>query len=225
MRNGLPRNTRIQTSAIFTRGDVMQRARNVLAAGLVLGLLMSLSAPAQAQVFYVQSSSFQAVPVSRSVVVARSFGTPHYYNSFGVSQAWSNRISASPVYFEPSYFPESGDYYPAISSRSIVVSPRVVSSRPVLLFQPVIYDQAVIYSEPMIYSEPVVVSQPVRVYGSVISSPRITREEIECRPGHYEYEQKGKFEAFDGRRIKTYRYEYEVDQRHGRTKYKFDIDE
>lgn len=191
----------------------MQRTRNALAAGLMLGLLMSLAAPAQAQVFYVQSSSFQAVPVSQPMVVTRSFGTPRYYGSFGASQAWNNRTSASPVYFEPSYLPESGDYYPAISSRSIAMS------------QPITYEQPVVYYEPVIYSEPVVVSQPVRVYRSAVSSPRVTREEIKSRPGHYEYEQKGKFEAFDGRRIKTYRYEYEVDQRPGRTKYKFDIDD
>ena len=82
-----------------------------------------------------------------------------------------------------------------------------------------------IYSQPVFYAEPVVISQPVRVYSPIVSSPRITREEIKSRPGHYEYEQKGKFEAFNGRRMKTYRYEYEVDQRHGRTKVKFDIDD
>lgn len=207
----------------------MQRTRNALVAGLVLGLL-SLAAPVQAQVYYVQSSSFHAAPVSQSVVVTRSFGAPRYSNSFGVQQAWNSRASAPAVYFEPSYLPESGDYYPAVSSRSIsasrpAVSARVVSSRQVVVSQPVIYSQPVVYSEPVIYSEPVFVSQPVRVYRSAVSSPRVTREEIEYRPGHYEYEQKGKFDAFDGRRIKTYRYEYEVDQRPGRTKYKFDIDD
>lgn len=207
----------------------MQRTRNALAAGLVFGL-MSLAAPVQAQVYYVPSSSFHAVPVSQSVVVTRSFGAPHYSSSFGVQQVWNSRASAPAVYFEPSYLPESGDYYPAISSRSVAVSQpmissRVVSSRPIIVSQPVVYSQPVFYSDPVIYSEPVVVSQPVRAYRSAVSSPRVTREEIEYRPGHYEYEQKGKFEAFDGRRIKTYRYEYEVDQRHGRTKYKFDIDD
>ena len=208
----------------------MQRIHKTLAAGLMLGFLMSVTASAQAQVFYVQSSSFQAVPVSQSVVVTRSFGVSRSYNSFGTSPSWNSRTSAAPVYFEPSYLPESGDYYPAISSRSIsvsqpVVTSRVVSSRPVVVSQPVYYAQPVAYSEPVIYSEPVFVSHPARVYGPAISSPRITREEVKSRPGHYEYEQKGKFEAFDGRRIKTYRYEYEVDQRHGRTKYKFDIDD
>ena len=206
-----------------------------LVAGLLLGLLLSLAAPVQAQVYYVQSSSFQTIPVSRSVVVTRSFGAPRYSSSFGASQAWNSRTSAPAVYFEPSYLPETGDYYPAISSRSVaasqpvmsqpVMSSRVVSSPPIVCSQPVIYEHPVIYSEPVIYSQPVVISQSVPVYRSVVSSPRITREEIKSRPGHYEYEQKGKFEAFDGRRIKTYRYEYEVDQRPGRTKYKFDLDD
>src|SRR5689334_6815759 len=120
----------------------MQRTRNALAAGLVLGLLMSLAAPAQAQVFYVQSSSFQTVPVSQSVVVTRSFGASRYSNSFSAQQAWNSRTSAPPVYFEPSYLPESGDYYPAISSRSVgtsrpMVSSRVVSSRPIIVSQPI----------------------------------------------------------------------------------------
>lgn len=212
----------------------MHPTRNGLTASLVAGLMLSLAIPAQAQVVYVRSLSYQTVPVSQRVVVSRSFGSPYYSNSsnsFGAAQRWNSRTSAAPVYFQADYLPESGDYYPAISSRSLAVSQpvassRVVSSRPVVVSQPqVYYSQPLTYSEPVIYSEPVVVSEPVRIYSSVVSSPRVTREEIECRPGHHEYEQKGKFEAFDGRRIRTYRYEYEVDQRPGRTKYKFDIDD
>ena len=210
----------------------MQRIQKTVRAGLVLGLLLSLTAAAEAQVFYVQSSSFQAVPVSRSVVVSRSIGVPRYFSSsgysssyglgssYGYAQAWNNRRSAPPVYVENHYLPESSDdsYTPTISARSIgvsqpIVSSRVVSSRPVVVSQPQV-----------IYSEPVVVSQPVRVYRSVVSSPRVTREEIKSRPNHFEYEQKGKVEAFDGRRVKTYRYEYEVDQRPGRTKVTIDFD-
>lgn len=195
----------------------MQRLQKSLGVGLVLGLMMSLATTAQAQVFYEQSN-FQVVPVSQSVVVTRSIGVYHSSNSFGASQAWNNRPSAPAAYFEPTYLPESGDYYPPISSRSIAVTQPVVTSR-------VAYSQPRVYSQPVVYSEPVVMLQPVRVYSSVVSSPRVTREEIEYRPGHYEYEQKGKFQAFDGRRVKTYRYKYEVDQRHGWTKYKFDIDD
>ena len=217
----------------------MQRIQKTVRAGLVLGLLLSLTAAAEAQVFYVQSSNFQAVPVSRSVVVSRSIGAsrsigvPRYFNSYGSSssyglgnsygyaQAWNNRRSAPPVYVENHYLPESNDddYTPTISSQSIgvsqpIVSSRVVSSRPVVVSQP-----QVIYYEPVVYSE------PVRVYRSVVSSPRVTREEIKSRPNHFEYEQKGKVEAFDGRRVKTYRYEYEVDQRPGRTKVTIDFDD
>lgn len=222
----------------------MQRTRNTLAAGLLLGLLTGLGATAQAQTWYVPSSSYQTVPVGRLVVVTRSFGGSVYsgysgYGSstgYGYSQAWNSRTSAVPVVYQASYLPESSDFDPPISSRAItvsrpVVSSPVVSSRAVIVSSPRIYSrsivssQPVVYSEPIIYSEPVVYSQPVRVYSSVVASPRITREEIDCRPGHYEYEQKGKFEAFDGRRIKTYRYEYEVDRRPGRVKIEFDIDD
>ncbi len=217
----------------------MQRIQKTVRAGLVLGLLLSLTAAAEAQVFYVQSSNFQAAPVSRSVVVSRSIGVRRYCNSYGSSssyglgnsygyaQAWNNRRSAPPVYVENHYLPESSEdfYTPTISSQSFGVYQPIVASR-VLSSQPqVIYSEPVVYSDPVVYSEPVVVSQPVRVYRSTVSSPRVTREEIKSRPNHFEYEQKGKIEAFDGRRVKTYRYEYEVDQRPGRTKVTIDFDD
>ena len=236
---------------------------------------MSLATPTQAQVVYVQSSNFQTVPVSQSVVVTRSFSSSRYSNSFGNSRsnsfgaarAWNNRTSAPAVYFQANYLPESEDYYPAVSSRAVaasqpvtssrVVSSRVISSQPVVVSQPRIFSQpavtyqsvvssqpveyveysdpvyvsqpvvtsrSVVSSQPVISSEPVVVSQPVRVYRSVVSSPRVTREEIEYRPNRVEYEQKGTVQATDGRRVKTYRYEYEVDQRPGRTKVTFEFD-
>ena len=208
----------------------MQRTRFTLGAGLVFGLIISVATPAYSQVWYVESSTIQVVPVAQPVVVTRSFVTPRYSSSYGYSQARNNRTSAPAVYSEPSYLPEYGDDAPPISSRPIemtqpVLSSRVVSSRSVVVSPTRFYSEPVIDSQPVFYAEPVVFSQPVRVYSSIVSSPRITREEIKSRPGHYEYEQKGKFEAFNGRRMKTYRYEYEVDQRHGRTKVKFDIDD
>lgn len=208
----------------------MQRTRNALATGLVFGLLMSAATPAQSQVWYVESSTFHTVSVAQPVVVTQSFAVPVYASSFGYAQAWNNRTSAPAVYSEPSYLPESGDYAPPISSHPSEMTRPIASSR-VVFAQPVVVAPAryvaapVMYSRPVLYSQPVFVSQPMQVYSPVVSSPRVTREEIKSRPGHFEYEQKGKFQAFDGRRMKTYRYEYEVDQRHGRTKVKFDIDD
>lgn len=208
----------------------MQRIRMALSVGLVLGYLASSAEPTRAQFYYEQSSSFQSVPFTSSITLSRSYSTPGIPSYYGYSQAWNNRRSAPPVHVEHSYLPESGDYYPAISSRSIagsrqIVSSRVITSRPVVFFEPPVYVQPVVYSSAVIGSEPVFISQPVEVYGSMASPPRVTREKVECRNGHYEYEQKGTFQAFDGRRVKTYRYEYEIDQRPGRTKIKYDIDD
>ena len=113
---------------------------------------------------------------------------------------------------------------PVVVTRSYMTPAYVVPGYPTYVVNtPVVYAEPIYVSRP-VYVEPVFYSHPVQVYRPLVSSPRVTREEIKSRPGHYEYEQKGKFQAFDGRRMKTYRYEYEVDQRPGRTKVKFDID-
>lgn len=213
----------------------MQRFQFLLIGGWVLGLLTSAAGSAQAQVYYVPSSSIQTVPVTQSVVT-RTYVSSRSYGGFGGGsssfQAGNNRRSAPPVYVENHYLPESSFDSAVISSEPVVVSSRVISSRPLtvsrsrVFSEPVVSSRAVIVSDPVIYSEPVVVSQPIRVQRStIVSSPRVTREKVESRPNHYEYEQKGKFEAFDGRRVKTYRYEYELDHRPGRVKIEFDIDD
>jgi hypothetical protein len=152
----------------------MQRTLRTLGAGLVLGFVLTICVTAQAEVWYVPSSSWSAVPVSRPVVATHT--------------------DVTPAYLVPSY-------------------PAYVVTTPV------------VYAEPVYVSRPVFVSQPVPVYRPLVSTARVTREEFKYRPGHSEYEQKGKFQAFDGRRVKTYRYEYEVDQRPWRTKVKFKIDD
>lgn len=218
----------------------MQRVQFLLIGGWVLGLLASAAGSAQAQVYYVPSSSIQTVPVTQSVVT-RTYVSSRSDGGFGGGSssfhAGNNRRSAPPVYVENHYLPESSFDSAVISSEPVVVSSpvvssRVISSRPLtvsrsrVFSEPVVSSRAVIVSGPVIYSEPVVVSQPIRVQRSmIVSSPRVTREKVESRPNHYEYEQKGKFEAFDGRRVKTYRYEYELDHRPGRVKIEFDIDD
>lgn len=116
-----------------------------------------------------------------------------------------------------------------VVNRPIVISrPVIVVERPVYVTEPV-YVTAPVYVEPICY-EPAVVSRPVFVPRPVVTQswvgqPYAVREQVDVRRHKVEYEQKGKFQAFDGRRMKTYRYEYEVQERPSGTRYKFDIDD
>ena len=169
-----------------------------------------------------------------------SFGSG--YSSFGSnsshSQAWNNRRSAPAVYVENTYLPERTFVEPVDSSQTLVsshpvVSSRVVSSRSFVAAQPrVIYQPTVTYrtvesSQPAVYAEEVLDSQPVRVFRSVASSPRVIREEVPCKSEslgtkRLEAEPKVTFSESNGRRVKTYRYEYELDHRPGRVTIELD---
>ena len=145
-----------------------------------------------------------------------------YVPDEGHGLVYSHPASAQPQYVQPVY---SQPMYVAPVTR--VVRTSVIVAQPVYVQR--VYAQPVaVYSEP-IYVEPVFVSHrvlvPAPIYsGPIVSAPYRVREEIKSRPGHYEYEQKGKFRVYnEGMRPKTYRYEYEVDQRYGRTKTKFDV--
>ena len=263
----------------------MQRTRWVLGGGLVLGLCLSLSAPAQAQVYYVHSSGLsglQTVPVAQSVVTTESYITSGYgsgFGRYGRAQAWNNRRSAPAVYSETRYFPEtttvnpgfssqayvasgpivssgafsaqpvvvsqSGIYsspvtysHPIVASRGVNVSPQVVYSSPVAMTHPFVSSQAVMAAPFVIYADPIVISRPalasqsvlsgesVRVYQSVVSAPRVVQEAVGCRSARQEVQSTGiTTQAADGRRVKTYRYEHEVESRPGKTRVTIDFDE
>ncbi len=174
-----------------------------------------------------------------------SFGSG--YSSFGSnssqSQSWNNRRSAPAVYVENRYLPETTFDEPFDSSQTVVasqpvMSSRVVSSRSFVATQPrVIYQPTVTYrtvesAQPVVYSDEVLDSQPVRVYRSVVSSPRVIREESACQSNRresnpleirrLESEPKVTFSESNGRRVKTYRYEYELDHRPGRVTIELD---
>ena len=159
--------------------------------------------------------------------------------------AWNNRRSAPPIYSETRYLPESSyvdsgvTYQSAVSSPPVVTS-RVVSSRPLVATQPrVVYEptaacQTVVSSQPVTYSERVVALEPVRIYRMVESSPRVVRIEA-VSPSEPVESKKIKSKSLesmprvtvvtelsDGRRVKTYRYEYELDHRPRRVTIEFD---
>ena len=82
----------------------MQRHLTKLGAGLILGLCLSLSAPAHAQVvYYSQPSVYHTVPVTQSFVQTRMVTSPRYYNyatnysnnfsNYSYGMAWNNRTS------------------------------------------------------------------------------------------------------------------------------------
>lgn len=266
----------------------MQRLQKTFCVGGILGLCLSLAAPAQAQVIYVQSSNFRAVPVTQSFVQTRTIGSPRYsyganygsnygygygsnynYNygygygygsnsSYG--QAWNNRTSGPAKWHENVYLPESNYVDAGVSNQSYVVSQPVMSSRvvstrsfvaaqprfvtqPVTTYQsvaasqPTVYSQQVyvsqpvastrtfVMSQPVIPSEPIVISQPVRVYRSVAAAPQTIRTEAACPTTKRleSFEPTVSFsESSDGRRVKVYRYEYELDHRPGRVTIEFD---
>jgi hypothetical protein len=226
----------------------MQRTQKALVAGLVGGLLISLAASAPAQTYYVESPTYREVPVTHSVVVTRSFGGSSYLNSSNYSraQAWNNRTSAPAVYSESRYLPESVAIDPisvsgVMSSRSYVASPttihsgRGVSYRSVISSQPVVYSEPVYVSRPAVTSRVIVAAQPeisseplvaprtVRVYRSVVAAPAIAAEKVECISARVESQPKVSISTTtDGRRVKTYRYEYEIDDRPARVTIEFD---
>ena len=258
----------------------MQRLQKTFCVGGILGLCLSLSAPAQAQVIYVQSSNFRAAPVTQSFVQTRTIGSPHYSYSYGTNysyggnygsnysygQALNNRISGPARWHENVYLPESSYEDAGVSNQSYVVSQPVVSSRavssrsfvaaqprfvtqPVTTYQSVVSSQPVyvsqpvasnrtfvmsqpvasartfVMSQPVIQSEPVVISQPVRVYRSVSVAPQTIRTEAVCPTTKRLESSDPKVsvtESTDGRRTKTYRYEYELDHRPGRVTIEFD---
>lgn len=234
----------------------MQRTRWAVGCAAVLGLWLGLSAPAQAQVYYVQSSNIQSLPVTQSVVTTRAFVGSRYgsYGSFGRAQTWNSRRSAPAVYHENRYLPEATTFAPIASSSAIVAaqpceSSSIISSRAGMIPQAQVYSDAVTYSQPIvtsrsvrasqpvIYSNPVVVSQPivssstvlpaepVRVYRSVVSSPQVVREVVESQSARQDVQPVVTTQTIDGRRVKTYRYEYDISERPGRTKVTFEFGE
>lgn len=248
----------------------MQRLQKTFIAGGILGLCLSLAAPAQAQVIYVQSSNLGAVPVTQSYVQTRTIGSPRYsyganygygYGSnYSYGQAWNNRTSGPAKWHENVYLPESNYVDAGVSNQSYVVSQPVVSSgvvstrsfvaaqprfvtqpmttyQTVAASQPTVYSQQVyvsqpvastrtfVTSQPVIQSEPIVISQPVRVYRSVSVAPQTIRTEAACQTTKRLETTDPKVsvtESTDGRRTKTYRYEYELDHRPGRVTIEFD---
>ena len=116
----------------------MQRLQKTFCVGGILGLCLSLAAPAQAQVIYVQSSNLRGVPVTQSFVQTRTIGSPRYSygsnygygygsnSSYG--QAWNNRTSGPAKWHENVYLPESNYVGAGVSNQSYVVSQPVVSS-------------------------------------------------------------------------------------------------
>ncbi len=246
----------------------MQRLQKTFCVGGILGLCLSLAAPAQAQVIYVQSSNFRTVPVAQSFVQTRTIGSPRY--SYGTSysyggnygyganysygQAWNNRTSGPAKWHENVYLPESSYVDAGVSNQSYVVSqpvvssgvvstrsyvaaqPRfvtqpvttyqsVVASQPVYISQPVVTTRTIVTSQPVIQSESIVISQPVRVYRSVAVTPQTIRTEAACPTTKRLESSDPKVsvtESTDGRRTKTYRYEYELDHRPGRVTIEFD---
>jgi hypothetical protein len=95
-----------------------------------------------------------------------------------------------------------------ISSGTVLASPSVIYSSPVVVLQPIVSSTAVVPSE------------PVRVYRSVVSSPQVV---IESRSVGEEVQPVVTTQTIDGRRVKTYRYEYEIEERPGRTKVTFEF--
>lgn len=229
----------------------MQRTRWSVGCAAVLGLCLSLSAPAQAQVYYLQSSNIQSMPVTQSVVTTQSFVGSRYgsYGSFGGAQAWNNRRSAPAVYHENHLLPEATYFDPVVSSsaivdtqpmvaaqpiassraissrrclssRSRVFSGQMISSRTVLASPQVIYSSPVVVSQPVVSSTEVLPSEPVRVYRSVVTSPQVV---VESRSVGEEVQPVVTTQTIDGRRVKTYRYEYDISERPGRTKVTFEF--
>lgn len=220
----------------------MQRTRWSVGCAAVLGLCLSLSAPAQAQVYYMQSSNIQAMPVTQSVVTTQSFVGSRFgsYGSFGRAQAWNNRRSAPSVYQENRYLPEATAFAPIISSSAIVAadpcsSSQIISSQPSVISQARVYSDPVTYSQPIVTSRsvrvsqpiissvPVLSSEPVRVYRSVVTSPQVVREHVGTVSPRQAVQPVVTTQTIDGRRVKTYRYEYEIDERPGRTKVTFEF--
>lgn len=219
----------------------MQRLQQTLGAGLILGLVLSIAAPAEAQIYYVQSPSYQTVPVAQSVVQTQMFVAPrssHYayttttsssssssysYGRYGSNfyrsggLAWNNRRSAPPIYSETTYLPE-------VTYHSVAAVPSVV------------------YSEPIYVSQPVVSSVSVVASPSVASSTRVIREQAVCLPEQVEskakvtvHDSKGRavktlqsstpkvtVSESNGRRVTTHRYEYDLDQPAGRVTIEFE---
>ncbi len=232
----------------------MQRIRKILGTGLISGLFLNAAVPVQAQVSYVQTSSFRSVPVSQTVVQTRTIVGRNYsygsgYARFGSgdstfgsnsshSQAWNNRRSSPAVYVENRYLPETTFVEPVDSFQTVVVSQPVVSSRvvssrsfvaaqPSVIYQPTVTYRTVESSQPVVFSDEVPDSQPGRVDRSVVSSPRVIREVVSCQfeslgTKRLEAEPKVTFSESNGRRVKTYRYEYELDHRPGRVTIEFD---
>lgn len=256
----------------------MQRLQKTFCVGGILGLCLSLSASAQAQVIYVQSSNFRAVPVAQSFVQTRTIGSPRY--SFGANygygsnysygQAWNNRTSGPAKWHENIYLPESSYVDAGVSNQSYVVSqpvmssgvvssrsfvaaqPRfvtqplttyqsVVASQPVYVSQPATATRTIVLSQPVIQSAatiqsvPVVIGQPsVRVYHSAVPVPQAAattetnaKAENNCKTSKVEASDAKVSirETADGRRVKVYRYEYELDHRPGRVTIEFDSKE
>ena len=167
----------------------MQRLQKTFLAGGILGLCLSLAAPAQAQGIYVQSSNYGTVPVSQSVIQTRAIVSPRYSygagytyganygnsSNYSYGQAWNNRTSGPAKWSETTYLPESNYMDAGVSNQSYAVSQpvqssRVVSARSFVATQPKFVThsgatyQLVEASQPVVYSQPVYVSQqPVYV--------------------------------------------------------------
>lgn len=191
----------------------------------------------------VQTRTFVAPRYSYGYGFTYGFNTPFRSSSFN-GLAWNNRRSAPPIYSETTYLPESNYVDSGVSYQSVVSSPpvvtsRVVSSRPLVATQPrVVYEptaacQTVVSSQPVAYSERVVASEPVRIYRMVEISPQFVRIEA-VNPSEPIESKTIKSKSLesrptvtvstlsDGRRVKTYRYEYELDHRPGRVTIEFD---
>ena len=152
-------------------------------------------------------------------VAVSNVGTLAQADHWYVPRDYPVPVYSQPIYSEPHY--SQPIYGQPIYSRPAYVTSVTRSS--VIIAQPVVVYSEPVYVEPVIVTHRVFVPSPIYA-GPVVSAPYKVREEIKSRPGHYEYEQRGRFRVYnEGMRPKTYRYEYEVDQRYGRTKTKFDI--
>ncbi len=227
----------------------MQRLQQTLGAGLIMGLVLSVAAPAQAQVYYVQSPSSYTVPVVQSVAHTQTYVAPrvsnysyrssYSYGSRGSSfngMAWNNRRSAPPIYSETTYLPESNFVHPSSAYQS------VESSYPVVSYQSVATAPTVVYSDPVYVSRPVVSSVYVEASTPVASATSVVRERAVCLPQHVKSKAtvtlhdsngnrvrtlqsstpKVSVSEANGRRVTTHRYEYDLDQPSGRVTIEFD---
>lgn len=171
----------------------MRTSLQYLIVGFIITATIQIGSIAFADHWYVPGGD----PVS-------SYSEPYYLQP---TQYYSEPVYSQPIYSRPAY----------------VMSVNRVAPTPVIVARPIVVYAEPVYVEPLIVSPRVVVPAPI-YNAPVVSGPYKVREEIKSRPGHYEYEQKGKFRVYnEGLRPKTYRYEYEVDHRYGRSKTKFDI--